>query len=170
MCELYRSLSARAYPSLSAIGYILRHPFPSPFSLFRISIPLPFSQRFWSTQVCILCVTLPSKDTENTDTFADADTASERDGECEDRGLYKRDSMIDGSSGRGAGKNKFMKRHLFIMSQANGEKCWRVYRSERWYTGQCDGRGVGWLKEMGEMGEMGDGRNGPIVCIAFRVL
>jgi len=27
-----------------------------------------------------------------------------------------------------------------------------------------------WLKEMGEMGEMGDGRNGPIVCIAFRVL
>lgn len=78
--------------------------------------------------------------------------------------------MIDGSSGRGAGKNKFMKRHLFIMSQANGEKCWRVYRSERWYTEQCDGRGVGWLKEMGEMGEMGDGRNGPIVCIAFRVL
>lgn len=30
-------------------------------------------------------------------------------------------------------KNKFMKRHLFIMRRANGKSVWRVYRFTRFY-------------------------------------
>lgn len=47
----------------------------------------------------------------------------------------------EGVSGRGrevnsldeGRKNKFMKRHLFIMRRANGKSVWRVYRFTRFY-------------------------------------
>lgn len=55
-------------------------------------------------------------------------------------------------------KNKFMKRHLFIMRRANGKSVWRVYRFTRFYDLELEREreGEGGEEEGGEMTAKGN--------------